>query len=54
MGIKALWFSQLGRFIQLSLTSLNAYRQKQLSYVLFLSFQLAWEMKNAEAACRQL
>lgn len=52
MGIKALRFSQLGRFIQLSLTSLNAYRQKQLSYVLFFSLQLTQEMKNAEAACR--
>lgn len=52
MGIKAMRFSQLGRFIQLSLTSLNAYRQKQLSYVLFLFLQLAREMKNAEAACR--
>lgn len=52
MGIKALRFSQLGRFIQLSLTSLNASRQKQLSYVLFLFLQLAREMKSAEAAGR--
>lgn len=52
MGIKALRFSQLGRFIQLSLTSLNASSQKQLSYVLFLFLQLAREMKSAEAAGR--